>query len=74
LGWRRIGRLTSGPYTEMYVQVERDRGGFHIWLSRAHPSEGPSEGWDIWADERDDVDAWFSSDLRSVEWLDGHAR
>ncbi len=43
--------------------------GFHIWLTERHPDEGPSPGWDIWADTAEDVDEWFADDLKPVRWL-----
>ncbi len=66
-----MGRLTSGQYGGRYVLVEEDarRNGFHIWLLQRHPSEGPSDGWDAWADDEAVVDEWFAEQLSSVEWL-----
>lgn len=72
--WRegQVGLLRGGTYAGRYVEVEsepRSPGAFHIWLSQQHPDEGPSDCWDIWADNADDVDAWFDGDLATVEWL-----
>ena len=71
----RIARLGSGRYKGMFVQVEADpSGGFHIWLFERHPDDGPSAGWDIWADTADDVEDWFSDELSSVTWSDADER
>lgn len=55
----------------MFVKVEEDptASGFHIWLMERHPDEGPSPGWDVWADSADDVDEWFDQELATVHWV-----
>ncbi len=55
----------------MFVKVEQDSSGtgFHIWLLERHPDDGPSQGWDIWADSAEHVDEWFVGELKSVQWL-----
>ena len=64
----RVGRLESGEYAGMFVEVEGDAsgGGYHISLSSEHPRAGPSGGWDIWADSADDVNGWFRPRLIAV--------
>ena len=68
----RVGRIEAGRHSGMYVQVEEDesRAGFHIWLLEGHPDEGPSKGWDIWADSHAEVEEWFIRELQQVDWLE----
>lgn len=68
----RVGRARSGRYRGMFVEVERDPSGtgFHIWVLRRHPKEGPSEGWDIWADAPTDLAEWLGPRQMDVEWIE----
>ncbi len=54
----------------MYLEVERDQSGagWHVWLNHEHPSRGPSEGWDIWADTAEDVLEWLR--VLDVMWVE----
>lgn len=65
-----VGQVVGGSHLGMFVKVEEDPSGtgFHIWLLERHPDEGPSQGWDIWADNADDVDDWFAGELADVQW------
>lgn len=67
----RVGRIEGGTHRGMFCRVEEDASqtGFHIWLTERHPAEGPSPGWDIWADTADDIDDWFVDELLAVRWL-----
>ncbi len=67
----RVGKVRRGPHSEMYVQVEQDetKYGWHIWLMAAHPAQGPSDGWDIWADTWDQVLEWLDRENLDVQWL-----
>lgn len=67
----RVGVVEGGRYAGMYATVESDASGtgFHIWLTQRHPATGPSDGWDIWADVVEDVDAGFNDELAPVRWL-----
>lgn len=64
-----VGRVTSGPHRGMFVQVERDASGtgWHIWLLERWPP--PAEGFDIWADDQAQLDAWLGPDHLAVDWL-----
>ena len=42
--------------------------GFHIWLLQDHPDTGPSDGWDLWAEDASQVDEWFDGELASITW------
>lgn len=66
----RVGRVRRGPQAEMFVQVERDAAanGWHLWLLTRPPIEGPSDGWDIWADEWADVLEWLGPESLDVDW------
>lgn len=66
----RVGRVLGGSNAGRFVKVDQDSSGtgFHIWLSERHPDEGPSQGWDIWADNAEDVDEWFAGELATVQW------
>ncbi len=56
----------------MYVTIDEDPSGagWHIWLLPEHPQNAPSGGWDIWADETEDVLEWLAPDQLDVEWID----
>lgn len=68
----RVGKALGGQYRGMYVTVDEDpsRTGWHVWLHRSDPRLGPTDGWDIWADEVEDVLEWLSPDQLDVEWID----
>jgi len=71
-GWHeRVGIAGAGTYRGMFVEVEPDasRSGWHIWLSWRDPRLGVSDGWDIWADERDDVEEWLGPANLAVVWI-----
>lgn len=55
----------------MYVEVERDvsLSGWHIWLTQRDPRDGPSEGWDVWAETEEHLQEWLGPDVLDVEWL-----
>lgn len=65
-----VGRVRGTDHRGMFVEVERDvsESGWHIWLLAKHPKEGPSEGWDIWADTWDDVLEWVGPEHLDVMW------
>ncbi|WP_157041887.1 hypothetical protein [Nitriliruptor alkaliphilus] len=69
----RLGRTRrddGGAPAGMYLEVERDQSGagWHVWLNHEHPSRGPSEGWDIWADTAEDVLEWLR--VLDVMWVE----
>ena len=66
----RVGVIQVGEHSGRFVSLDADRGGWHIFLTVADPRTGPSEGWDIWADDEVQVDEWFAGDFSSVVWLD----
>jgi hypothetical protein len=68
----RVGKVTTGEHEGMFVLVEADESGtgWHIWLLSEDPRVGPSSGWDIWADELEDVDEWLGPENLNVEWIE----
>jgi len=62
----RVGIVGSGDHAGRFVQVTEERAGFHIWLLTRHPANGPSEGWDVWAEDEAHVDAWLHE--MGVDW------
>jgi hypothetical protein len=68
----RVGRARSGQDPGRYVEVTLDesRSGWHIWVTVGDPRQGPSDGWDIWADDVSSVESWLGPESLDVEWLD----
>ncbi len=66
-----VGRLLTGPHSGSYVLIERDenRSGFHIWVLERWPGSPDNDGWDIWADDQEQVREWLDDDAFQVEWL-----
>jgi hypothetical protein len=56
----------------MYVLIERDDtdSGWHIWVLQEWPGKLPNDGYDIWADDDDQVEEWLADPGFSVNWLD----
>ncbi|WP_052666521.1 hypothetical protein [Nitriliruptor alkaliphilus] len=54
-----------------YVDVEEaDPGsGWHIMLTQRDVRDGPSDGWDIWAETEDDLRSWLGPEILDVQWL-----
>lgn len=68
----RVGRARGGDHAGMYISLERHESGagWHIWVLREDPRSGPSDGWDIWADNEAQLFEWIGVDHLDVEWLD----
>jgi hypothetical protein len=70
--WRegRVGQIRHGQYAGWYLEVVRDRTrtGWSIYLTKEYPGT-VGEGYDIWADDEDQVDVWLRDPDFEVAWL-----
>lgn len=67
---RRHGQLTAGPNTGRWVYIEPDASasGWHIWVLQYRYGEQPNDGFDIWADDEDQVEQWLTDPDFQVSW------
>ncbi|MDP9352822.1 MAG: hypothetical protein M3P51_14970 [Chloroflexota bacterium] len=63
----RSGTVQSGRYQGYAVTVQRDasRTGWHIWLI---PTIDRGLPFDIWADDLEQLEEWFQTDLADTRW------
>ena len=64
-----VGIFESGPHEGKYVVVYRDDSdtGWHVEIMDQWPGQ-PQEGWDIWADDDNQLQELFNSDDFDVTW------
>ena len=71
----RLGRnrraYGRGVLPGRYVEVEQDDtgSGWRLWLTEQDPRDGPSAGWDLWAETEQDLAEWLGEDGLDVAWL-----
>ena len=66
-----VGIFEAGEYRGKYVLVEHDhtKAGWHIWILEKWPGTLPNDGWDIWADDEEQLADWFEQPDFRVRWL-----
>lgn len=73
----RVRRAHGDIPAGSYVVVERDglaaaAAGWHLWVTRDDPRDGPTDGWNLWAATREEVKGRLEE--MDVEWLSDTGR
>jgi hypothetical protein len=54
-----VRRATPGVAVGSLVVIEREGGGWHLFVTPPVSGEQGQQRWDVWCDEWSDAEEWF---------------